>query len=56
MPDDHLPTQILTRTRLLTDGNFHRVSDVPAEVQWFATLTARARGAPTRTLCGTLSA
>src|SRR3954449_12421496 len=36
---DQLPTQITPGTRLLTADEFHRLADVPPEVEWFANLT-----------------
>ncbi len=35
---DQLPTQIAPGDRLLTAAEFHRLADVPAEVEWFANL------------------
>jgi integrase/recombinase XerD len=34
-----LPTEITPRNRLLTATEFHRLADVPPEVEWFANLT-----------------
>src|SRR3954468_18661666 len=39
MPTDQLPTEIAPTTRLLTAAEFHRLADVPPEVEWFANLT-----------------
>ena len=39
MPADQLPTQIAPGNRLLTAAEFHRLADVPPEVEWFANLT-----------------
>jgi len=36
---DQLPTQIAPGNRLLTAAEFHRLADVPPEVEWFANLT-----------------
>ena len=36
---DQLPTQITSGDRLLTAAEFHRLSDVPPEVEWFANLS-----------------
>ena len=36
---DQLPTQVTTGNRLLTAAEFHRLSDVPPEVEWFANLS-----------------
>ena len=36
---DQLPTQIAPGDRLLTAAEFHRLADVPAEVEWFANLS-----------------
>ena len=35
---DQLPTQIAPGDRLLTAAEFHRLADVPPEVEWFANL------------------
>jgi integrase/recombinase XerD len=35
----HLPAEIAPGGRLLTAAEFHRLSDVPPEVEWFADLT-----------------
>ena len=39
MSTDHLPSQITPTTRLLTEAEFHRLADVPPEVEWFANLS-----------------
>jgi len=39
MPSDQLPTGIAPGDRLLTVAEFHRLADVPPEVEWFATLS-----------------
>jgi site-specific recombinase XerD len=39
MTADALPTEITPRNRLLTAAEFHRLADVPPEVEWFANLT-----------------
>jgi integrase/recombinase XerD len=36
---DQLPSEIATGNRLLTAAEFHRLADVPPEVEWFANLT-----------------
>ena len=36
---DHLPAEIPTSGRLLTAAEFHRLADVPPEVEWFANLS-----------------
>ena len=36
---DQLPIQIAPGGRLLTAAEFHRLADVPPEVEWFANLT-----------------
>ena len=38
-PADELPTEILPDARLLTAAEFHRLADVPPEVEWFANLS-----------------
>jgi integrase/recombinase XerD len=37
--DDRLPAEIEPGGRLLTAAEFHRLADVPPEVEWFANLT-----------------
>jgi Phage integrase, N-terminal SAM-like domain len=37
-PADQLPTAIAPADRLLTAAEFHRLADVPPEVEWFANL------------------
>ena len=37
--DDQLPAEIAPGGRLLTAAEFHRLADVPPEVEWFANLT-----------------
>lgn len=39
MPADQLPIQIVLTKRLLTAAEFHRLADVPPEVEWFANLS-----------------
>src|ERR1700676_166306 len=39
MPPDQLPAAILPANRLLTAAEFHRLADVPPEVEWFANLS-----------------
>jgi hypothetical protein len=40
MTADQLPTEIAPATnRLLTEAEFHRLADVPPEVEWFANLS-----------------
>ena len=34
-----LPTEIRPSNRLLTAAEFHRLADVPPEVEWFANIT-----------------
>jgi site-specific recombinase XerD len=36
---DQLPTQIAPTDRLLTTAEFHRLADVPPEIEWFANLS-----------------
>jgi len=36
---DQLPTQIVPGNRLLTAAEFHRLADVPPEVEWFANIS-----------------
>ena len=36
---DQLPTQVAPGSRLLTAAEFHRLADVPPEVEWFANLS-----------------
>jgi len=36
---DQLPTEIAPANRLLTAAEFHRLADVPPEVEWFANLS-----------------
>ena len=38
-PTDQLPAEIITGARLLTAAEFHRLADVPPEVEWFANLS-----------------
>jgi integrase/recombinase XerD len=38
MPPDQFPTEIAPTNRLLTAAAFHRLADVPPEVEWFANL------------------
>jgi integrase/recombinase XerD len=38
---DPLPTPIAGGERRLTAGEFHRLADVPPEIEWFANLTNR---------------
>jgi site-specific recombinase XerD len=39
MPPDQLPARIDPAVRLLTAAEFHRLADVPPEVEWFANLS-----------------
>jgi site-specific recombinase XerD len=39
MTTDNLPTQTTPANRLLTAAEFHRLADVPPEVEWFANLS-----------------
>jgi len=36
---EQLPTEVAPASRLLTAAEFHRLADVPPEVEWFANLT-----------------
>jgi integrase/recombinase XerD len=36
---DQLPAPIAPAARLLTSAEFHRLADVPPEVEWFANLS-----------------
>src|SRR5271169_6956539 len=38
---DQLPTEIAPADRLLTAAEFHRLADVPPEVEWFANISNR---------------
>jgi integrase/recombinase XerD len=40
-PDVQLPTEITSTARLLTAAEFHRLADVPPEIEWFANLRNR---------------
>ena len=46
---EQLPAEIAPANRLLTAAEFHRLADVPPEVEWFANITNRTPGAPTKT-------
>ena len=39
LPPDSLPAAIVPTIRLLTAAEFHRLADVPPEVEWFANIT-----------------
>ncbi|HEY3792987.1 MAG TPA: hypothetical protein VGM09_14230 [Bradyrhizobium sp.] len=39
MTPHRLPVQITPGNRLLTAAEFHRLADVPPEVEWFANLS-----------------
>src|ERR1700723_1316021 len=39
MSPDKLPAEIAPTSRLLTAAEFHRLADVPPEVEWFANLS-----------------
>jgi integrase/recombinase XerD len=41
MADTQLPTPIAPTDRLLTAAEFHRLADVPPEIEWFANITNR---------------
>src|SRR5580693_6643567 len=41
MTDTQLPTKITPAERLLTSEEFHRLADVPPEIEWFANLRNR---------------
>ncbi len=36
---ERLPTEIQPGIRLLTAAEFHRLADVPPEIEWFANIT-----------------
>jgi integrase/recombinase XerD len=38
MSDAHLPAQIIPSNRLLTAAEFHKLAEVPPEIEWFANL------------------
>ena len=46
---DQLPTEIAPADRLLTAAEFHRLADVPPEVEWFAKSVTHTPAAPTKT-------
>jgi hypothetical protein len=52
---EQLPTEITSASRLRTAAEFHRLADVPPEVEWFANLrnpsTRRAYENAVRDLC-----
>jgi integrase/recombinase XerD len=39
--DTQLPTEIIPTERLLTAAEFHRLADVPPEIEWFANIRNR---------------
>src|ERR1700738_4995055 len=39
--DTQLPAQITPTERLLTAGEFHRLAEVPPEIEWFANIRNR---------------
>ena len=39
--NDQLPAEIAPANRLLTAAEFHRLADVPPEVEWFANISNR---------------
>jgi len=41
MNHTQLPTKIIPAERLLTAAEFHRLSDVPPEIEWFANIRNR---------------
>ncbi|MFZ2107312.1 MAG: tyrosine-type recombinase/integrase [Roseiarcus sp.] len=41
MPEPQLPAGIIPSERLLTAAEFHRLADVPPEIEWFANLRNR---------------
>ncbi|MFZ3238434.1 MAG: hypothetical protein WA184_24070 [Stellaceae bacterium] len=41
MSDTQLPAGIIPTERLLTAAEFHRLADVPPEVEWFANIRNR---------------
>ena len=50
---NQLPTRIAPGDRLLTAAEFHRLADVPPEVEWFANLSNPSTRPPTKTRSGT---
>src|SRR5271170_386444 len=40
-PDPRLPTPIAPAERLLTAAEFHRLAEVPPEIEWFANIRNR---------------
>ena len=40
-PDPQLPTPIAPAERLLTAAEFHRLAEVPPEIEWFANIRNR---------------
>jgi len=38
MSDAHLPAHISPSNRLLTTAEFHKLAEVPPEIEWFANL------------------
>ena len=40
-PDPQLPTPIIPTERLLTAAEFHRLAEVPPEIEWFANIRNR---------------
>ncbi len=38
MTEHQLPTGIIPTERLLTSAEFHRLADVPPQVEWFANI------------------
>ena len=49
MAEDQLPIAPARVSRLLTADEFHRLADVPPEVEWFANLSNPQKGALTKT-------
>ena len=41
MTDPQLPTPITPTERLLTAAEFHRLAEVPPEIEWFANIRNR---------------
>ena len=39
--NDQLPAEIIPSNRLLTAAEFHKLADVPPEIEWFANITNR---------------
>jgi len=48
-PDPQLPTPITPTDRLLTAAEFHRLAEVPPEIEWFANIRNRSTRRATKT-------